>query len=343
MAGDDRGQTPPRVAIVSTSINRNPTAYAQWALQGDLIVAGDVNSPDELNDYVTEIGGEYLTPDEQKFFSFSAAIPWSSIQRRNVAVMVAYARQYDYIATVDDDNYPTPDWVSQHIGNVRGDVSPTTMLVRGDRGWTNPGRFVHPITNQRGVPLGAARQHTLLGVTRSVAESVVVSQAQIIGDPDCDAVTRLVHQPRVQSAPDNIIVDVNDWTAFNSQATMWDGRWAPLIACLPHVGRYDDIFASFIAKLIMRHYGKTVYVGSPTVVQNRNVHNIISDLKNEYYGIEATPYVISALEDAYLPGEFDLAAAYHACTDALQRRNAIHPDALHFMEMWYESWRKYQW
>src|SRR5262245_49381049 len=108
------------VAIVTTSVNPRPAAYAAWAEQGHLIVAGDHNAPVELAHYVAELGGEYLTPEEQDRWSFSDAIGWSCIQRRNAAVMTAYERGFKLVATVDDDNIPTPGWVRLHAEHFRG-------------------------------------------------------------------------------------------------------------------------------------------------------------------------------------------------------------------------------
>jgi hypothetical protein len=342
VADGDR-EAAPRVAIVSTSVNATPSAYAEWAQQGDLIVAGDRNSPLILADYVKDLGGEYLTPGEQEFWAFSDSVGWNTIQRRNAAVMVAYARQYDYVVTTDDDNHPTEDWVKRHVGHLQGKLPSDTVVVHGDRDWIDPGMFVNPTHHWRGTPYGVVRYHTVLGLTPQYKDSVVVSTAQVLGDPDCDAVTRLVNSPRVESVQYNAIADRDSWMAFNSQATVWDGRWSPLIACIPHVGRYDDIIASFVAKRVMMAHEKTVYVGSPAVVQSRNEHDLIGDLRNEYYGMQATPYVVDALRRTPVGYYGDVVDGYSACVDALEHNNALNPDALKFMHQWASTWRTYQW
>ena len=48
----------------------------------------------------------------------------------------------------------------------------------------------------------------------------------------------------------------------------------------PHIGRMDDIWASFY--VTSKKY-KVVY-NEPTVYQQRNVHNLIKDFKDEYIG-----------------------------------------------------------
>jgi hypothetical protein len=339
VAGEHREEHA-RVAIVSTTINPAPASYREWAKQGDLIVAGDVNTPVATANFIEDIGGEYLSVGDQEKWEFSDSIGWSSIQRRNAAIMTAYSRRYDYIVTVDDDNWPTDAWVNAHIAHILGDLPENTVKVQGDGDWVDPGMFVSPSHHMRGTPYGVVRNHNIFEVTATDVESIVVSTAQVLGDPDCDAVTRLVKNPKVFDVLHNIIVDRNSWAAFNSQATVWEGSWAPLMAVLPHVGRYDDIIASFIAKSIMRSMQKTIYVGEPCVRQYRNAHDIVGDLRNEYYGMKMTPYIIKALDTESFSPETSLTDAYGACIDAIAWYDALHPAALNFMRMWLQAWRE---
>lgn len=325
-------------------MNERPEAYALWARQGDLIVAGDHNSPSELGDYVHELDGTYLTPEEQDDWPFSAFIGWNCIQRRNAAVMTAYERGYRYVATVDDDNAPTSTWVSNHVAHLQGYLPHDTAYASGDRGWVDIGAFNSPPIRQRGTPFGAVYRHStaplpwrpkLFGGTEQ-AYSVVVSTAQVIGDPDCDAVMRITEDPQVKFAARNVVVDVRQYAAFNSQATMWDGEWAPLIACLPGVGRYDDIFASFIAKRIMREREATFFAGWPEVTQERNVHDALEDLCAELYGMQNTARFVSCLDATILDPAAPLDVMYQDCVDALE--HFLPPQTVSFMNTWRKTW-----
>ena len=324
------------VAIVSTSVNPQPHAYELWATQGDLIIAGDVNSPPELEQYVKELGGRYLTPDDQEHWEFSDHIGWRSIQRRNAAVMEAYSLGYDYVATVDDDNIPTDDWVAQHIKHVNNDLPHDVYYVEGENNWVNIGEMVYPPTNQRGTPFGVANFQALS--TPSKMPRVVVSTAQVLGDPDCDAITRITSLPNVTSVIDNVVVSAHQYAAFNSQATLWRGEWSPLIACLPHVGRYDDIFASFIAKRIMRAHWSSFYAGEPCVVQNRNKHDPTRDLKEELFGMWWTPSVVRALDTLSINPSYAMWSAYRGIT--MQLMNILPAATVDFMRAWANEWQK---
>jgi hypothetical protein len=331
------------VAIVSTSVNHSPEAYEQWAKQGHLIVAGDHNSPPELQEYVKHVGGEYLTPEMQETWLFSSVLGWNCIQRRNAAVMTAYARGFRYVATVDDDNLPiNVDWVAQHVAHLEGHVPADTLRISGNIGWVNTGHFAHPSFRQRGTPYGAVHYH---GVHDVDDTKLVVSTAHVLGDPDCDAVSRIAYSPHVDGVEANVIVAVSDYAAFNSQATLWNGEWAPLMAVLPGVGRYDDIFASYIAKRIMRARGVTFYAGTPCVFQSRNEHDAASDLRNEIFGMDHTPHVIECLEgitDASIGPSVSLADAYKVCTDELTSWDALPVQTLNFMYTWHKTWTSYE-
>jgi hypothetical protein len=321
------------VAIVSTSINPEPSAYKAWAAQGDLIVAGDRNSPSALEHYVNDLGGRYLTLEDQARWPFSELLGWNCIQRRNAAVMQAYEDGYDYVATVDDDNHPTEDWIAQHVAHISGDLPADVAHVSGDRDWVDIGQFNSPPTRQRGTPFGAVRAHVVI---KSPLPPVVVSTAQVLGDPDCDAVTRIVLTPTVRGVERNVVVSAFQYAAFNSQATVWKGEWSPLIACLPYVGRYDDIFASLIAKRIMRPHGVSFYAGEPAVTQIRNYHDYTTDLRQEYLGMELTPYVIRALEDIIITAFMSPVAAYRSISVALE--GILPHDTIQFMRSWYTTW-----
>jgi hypothetical protein len=328
----------PSVAIVSTSINERPEAYHAWAQQGDLIVAGDYNSPPELRAYVTDLGGTYLEPADQDHWLFSETVGWGCVQRRNAAVMVAYANQYDYVATVDDDNLPPDGWVDAHVKILCSKFPESTYLVHGDDGWVDTGQFNVPPVRQRGTPFGAVLDHTVYQ-NHTALPRCVVSAAQVLGDPDCDAVTRLVRQPKITSVKHNVVVYPDQYAAFNSQATLWDGEWAPLIACLPYVGRYDDIFASFIAKRIMMLHGVTVFAGLPCVTQDRNDHDTLEDLRNELYGMNITGRFVTTLRQWFGIEGDSLVDSYGRIVNALEP--LLHEHTVRFMREWAEEWSRH--
>lgn len=327
------------LAIVSTSINASPIVYREWANVGALIVAGDHNSPESLEHYIKDIGGTYLSPTDQAAYPFSNAIGWRNIQRRNAAIMYAYERQFQYILTVDDDNYPqqsASEFVQGHMRALQG--QPDTMYS-SPTSWLNTGMFCLPEFHQRGVPYGVIT-HIIqpTPVPPGRVARVVVSQAQVMGDPDCDAIERMLHRPDVKAVRADAVITPGTYAAFNSQATMWEGAWAPVMAVLPHIGRYDDIFASYIFHRLAREYFVALHVGTPCVVQNRNTHNLLEDLRAELWGMSRVFTFVDEINRAHISADMPLHIAY---SELIVAAAAVLPQpTIAFAEAWIKYWKE---
>ena len=100
------------------------------------------------------------------------------------------------------------------------------------------------------------------------------------GDPDIDAVCRMIYRPVCKFKKSYFPFYSNKISIFNSQNTLLTRKVIRDYFLFPHIGRMDDIWASFY--VTSKKY-KVVY-NEPTVYQQRNVHNLIKDFKDEYIG-----------------------------------------------------------
>lgn len=331
------------VAIVTTSVYDAPASFEMYAEQADqFIVAGDVNSPESLGQYTADLGGLYLTPDRQKrlFPSWSDIVGWQSIQRRNAAIMYAYLAGHDFIITVDDDNMPMSDtWVDQHMRNLTLCEDNWILKSLEPRSWVNINGDTKPATRQRGTPYGQGTEGLWIPSELSF-DNVAVSCSQVLGSPDTDAITRLVSDPEVTSAGRDFIVRPFDGTrfAFNSQATAWRREYAPLMACLPGVGRYDDILAAFVAQRILGTVQMAVHVGTPYVRQSRNPHNYAKDLSAEVFGLEWTFTWMRQLSRAMSEIPENIQDAYGLAAYYLEPY--IPSQTYEFMMAWLKDWKE---
>lgn len=331
------------LAIVSTSINREPPAYAQWSKMGELIVAGDLNTPVDLEKFLGNMGATYMSPKYQSdvFYDLSQSIGWRNIQRRNLAIMQAYTDGHEHILTVDDDNVPTGNpvrWAYQH--KMALDPNHYIETTIGSKsGYLNPGVFCIPRFHGRGVPYGIDTDTPLVKVTHpSNPVKVVVSQAQVVGDPDCDAVERIVNKPDVTAIQADVIITPGTYCAFNSQATMWTREWAPVMAVLPGLGRYDDIFASFIFARLGREYGVAVHIGTPPVKQDRNEHDLHADLRAELWGMRNVFEFTRRLDEAHISRDMPIWQAY---SELIEATVAVLPSStIRFAAEWVRLWRE---
>lgn len=331
-------------AVVTTTINPAPRAYEEYAKQADLIIAADINTPPELNDFTRKIGATALVTAYQEVENplWSSIVGWKTIQRRNAAIMHAFRLGYDIIITVDDDNFPGTDFVAMHEAILTGKLKThqrAIPLCRDER-WVNVGELSRPETWQRGTPYGVDAR-LRLKVELGDAPDFAVSQSLVLGSPDTDAITRLTTgDPVITDFVGNTFIrpGPNVHFAFNSQATGWIRDFAPLMAVLPDVGRFDDIIGSFIAQRILSEFGYAIHFGKPLVTQERNPHDYLKDLADEVWGIKNTFRVVEALDAADLDDYDDPCSMYDRLSYVLQ--GILPHKTVAFMRGWARTWKE---
>jgi hypothetical protein len=312
-----------KFALISTTINV-PHILKEWRATLDdvsegniIIVTGDLKSPHEqIEAFMSDLPGQhvaniYLRPEEQGNWASSDVISWNCIQRRNIALLEAMRLKPDYIITVDDDNAPDG---REHMEQIRqyfeGGIYPSDILVTSEDGWWNPCSQLEPQTTHRGYPLNRRHTWDTQGIhyqdgTKVADIKIGVHASFWSGEPDIDAIERMVNAPIIEADQQlgfSAALDIGTWAPFNSQATTFRAQLAPLMMVWPGCGRYDDIWASYLARKVMDHFGFHVVYGHPFVHQDRNPHNLMTDLYAELYGMEHTPALVEALRQIDLDG-----------------------------------------
>ena len=287
--------------IATTTINPPTQAIGKFQRmeEWDIVVAGDLKTPKE---YRLD-RGVYLTPKDQEAISeeLSEAVGWNCIQRRNFAVIKAYEMGADIIALVDDDNIPYESWGDNiYIGRPVEVAEYRTEAPAFDPvGATNESHLWH-----RGFPLQLlpTRDYSTKATKRIVPD---VQAMFWNGDPDIDAICRMEHAPECRFDEACFPMAANRIGPFNSQNTFISRCIVKDYFLFPHIGRMDDIWASFYVQA----KGARVVYDRPTVYQDRNVHDLVKDMKQEYLGYENNLNLIRALYDNpdaifdYLPEE----------------------------------------
>lgn len=264
--------------IVSTTIN--PPTKAIEAFQAmpdwDLVVIGDKKTP---SDYRLK-RGVYVTPEEQEKYdpALSEAIGWNSIQRRNFGFLWAKDMHADIVAVVDDDNIPLPGWGQNLLvgKEVEVDYYETDLPAFDPIGATNHGHLWH-----RGYPLQLLPKRDYSKKTRQKVR-VDVQADFWDGDPDIDAVCRIIYAPECKFDADRFPLAANKIAPFDSQNTFFKGAVLKDYFLFPHVGRMDDIWGGYY----FQAKGYQVVFNKPSVYQARNVHDLIRDMRQEYLGYE---------------------------------------------------------
>jgi len=264
--------------IVTTTINPPTEAIEKFQALTDweLVVIGDKKTP---KDYHLE-RGTYITPEMQEKYDkeLSDAIGWNCIQRRSFGLLWAHDMRAEVVAVVDDDNIPYDDWGKDlMIGkDVEVNYYQTDLPAFDPVGATNEKILWH-----RGYPLQLVSKRDYSQKEKKVLRPDI--QADFWnGDPDIDAICRMEHAPECKFDSSLFPIASNKMSPFNSQNTFISGSLLKYYFLFPHIGRMDDIWASYYVQA----KGHKVVYGKPSVYQARNEHDLVKDMKQEYLGYE---------------------------------------------------------
>lgn len=286
--------------IVTTTINPPTKAIERFQAMPDwdLVVIGDKKTPTDYR--LTR--GIYVTPEQQEQYdpALSEAIGWNCIQRRNFGLLWAFDMGANVVAVVDDDNIPLPGWGEDLLVGRDIDVNwyETDLPAFDPVGATNHKQIWH-----RGYPLQLLPRRDYTKQSRRTLK--VDIQADFWnGDPDIDAVCRMEHAPECRFDDSYFPLAANRPAPFNSQNTFLSGACLRDYFLYPHIGRMDDIWAAYY----LQAKGYSVVFNKASVYQERNPHDLVRDMRQEYIGYENNLNLVSDLArdvrsiSAYLPG-----------------------------------------
>jgi hypothetical protein len=340
-----------KTAIVTTTIH-DPAHLDKWVEQlnpGDaVVIAGDTKSPDSdiikrMVSYTTKYDVDTAYLRGNTGYMCEAAIGWNTIQRRNLAILEAMKAKPDVIFTVDDDNFPLVPYHMSSIGRILTegfDAIAHISMIHTHTGWYNPGIHLVPPVVHRGFPLTQRRATHSVSLTEPVDHTtkIGVHASLWLGDPDIDAIERINSDPTVRSGDGRtFVLGTDTWSPFNSQATAFRGDLAPLMAVPPGLGRYDDIWGSYIARYVMNSLDYHVAYGEPYVMQDRNPHNLVRDLRMEMHGYEHTEDFINVLHKVKLDKNLNVLGRLRQVYEELTQYDFIEAQTAEFMETWIDD------
>jgi hypothetical protein len=290
--------------IITTTINHPTIAtlkFCKIAKEKDwiFVIVGDTKTPHDEYKALENNNVIYLTPEEQEklYPELSETIGWKSIQRRNIGFVYAYHNDADIIATVDDDNIPYDNW---------GDNVCVGQEIEVDLYENISSRYFDPIspTNyndlwHRGYPIEDLNFKNDIEYRGKTKRKVLVQADFWDGDPDIDAICRLSKKPIVKFDKFEPFCS-NQLAPFNSQNTFLAREVIPFYSVLPHTGRMDDIWGSYI---LQKYFPKSVIYNQATVYQDRNIQDLVTNLENEVIGYRNTYKLLNDLENyiSFLP------------------------------------------
>ena len=281
--------------IVTTTIFEPSIALRKFAcIPGwTLLVVGDKKTPHDSYRSMANI--IYLDPDYQEthYKKLSDLIGWNCIQRRNIGYIDAYRRGATIIASIDDDNIPKDGWGEELFLEKEGTYRMFTPTNPSTPVWDPLSATSYKHLWHRGFPLDLIQQKNELTVS-TVTRAHTIQADFWDGDPDVDAIERLVFAPTCTFQDSEFPFCGSVSSPFNSQNTFFTREAIKDYFLFPHVGRMDDIWGSYYAQA----KGHKVLYNKATVIQERNVHNYLVDFSKEVDGYLNNAKLIAALRSS---------------------------------------------
>ncbi|MDX1748084.1 MAG: hypothetical protein R3324_19295, partial [Halobacteriales archaeon] len=268
-------------AIVITSIHGVTGAvekfldFDEW----DVVLVGDRKTPDVDHDAFDNL--TYLSiEDQQSLPGDLHELPYDHYCRKNLGYQYAIQQGAEVIADTDDDNIPKTDW------DVWLSEATTERAVSGPTFTNVYEYFTDDFVWPRGLPLDEITTASPDPIERTTAgfDEVGVVQGLADVEPDVDAVFRLVFGDRVEfDDRPPVVLEEGTYSPFNSQNTLWPVETLYPYLYLPSTVtfRFTDILRGYVAQRGLWAAGKRLGFTGPSVVQDRNVHDLMADFESE--------------------------------------------------------------
>ncbi len=244
----------------------------------NFIVIGDKKSPKNFK----LVYGDYFDVKKQGKLDFNIIkkCPYHSYSRKNIGYLKAIKLKSTFIIETDDDN----EIKENFFKNITLHHSAKNILTNG---WINIYNAFLKNKNikiwPRGLPFENISKDFVISKNK-VKKYFYVQQGICNGDPDVDAIFRLISKKKNFIFKKNLKFSINPRTyvPINSQNTLWYYKAFPLLYLPSYCSmRATDIWRGLIAKIILANDRKNILFKSSDVFQKRNVHNLVSDLKDE--------------------------------------------------------------
>lgn len=270
----------------------------------------------------------FLDVDAQlrSVWSIVPVLPFNHYTRKNIGYLEAMALKVPLIADSDDDNAPLDGW-GQLPESATMECVSSPDVVNIYRLFTE--QPVWP----RGLPLDLIRDRTPIEIDEREL-SIAVWQGLAAGDPDVDAIYRLVSDRDPEFVQRSHVALAPGVVApMNSQNTIWHPEAFPYLYLPFSVSfRFTDILRGYVAQFGLHAMGRTVAFTSPTVFQERNEHDLLRDLADEVPVYTQISEALETMAAASLTGEpsHDLALLY----SELERIGVVTADECRGVDAW---------
>lgn len=277
-----------KIFPVLTTINPPDERVSDWRqiTQNHTIVIGDKKTPDSWKnpscDYYS------LSAQLNSEFTMVSHLPENHYTRKNLGYLYAIKKGANAIIDTDDDNFPNLlEWNNLLKSNFEVNEHSPSEKISFKNIYSYYSESDIPFW-PRGFPIKLINVEEsnikLSDIKTNNSIDVGLWQCMVDGDPDIDAIHRLIFKKTPQFINKSaIIMGYNNFCAFNSQNTIWlDSDLFPLLYLPSTVSfRFTDILRGYVAQAVINTSAKNWGFYKATSYQDRNDHNIMNDFRSE--------------------------------------------------------------
>ncbi len=300
--------------IIITTIHGVTDAVKAWAAFDDwhVVLVGDRKTPLMVRHPHPNVTYLSMAAQVDLGFQCEPLLPLDHYARKNIGYLFAMREGATRIVDTDDDNTPYVAWPI----SVPSQSEVFAQLVTGAKFFNAYSWFTDEFVWPRGFPLTEIADPSAVNYSRGDTKNVAIFQGLADGDPDVDAIWRLLF-PRSFSFHwrQPIVLGMGVYCPFNSQNTLFEKEALPLLYLPISVTfRFTDILRGYIAQRTLWAMGKRLAFCSASVFQDRNEHDLMEDFKDEIPCYTQVEDVVGILDSTPLTGEslLDLTTLYRA-------------------------------
>lgn len=316
--------------INSPNINIKKLCMLSKKNNFDLVIIGDLKTPRKFK---LSHGTYFDIKKQSKLnFDFVKKCPFNTYARKNIGYLAAFNNDSKIIIETDDDNYPKNNFfnflkLEHSVKEIR------------ENDWVNVYSKFTNIKNDiwpRGLPLDKIEKNPSFKI-KKVKKKFFLKQGVCEGNPDVDAIYRIINRNINIKFKNNLKFSLGKaFSPINSQNTIWSKEIFPLLYLpVTCTMRATDIWRGIIALNIIQKNNLTALFFGTTMFQNRNIHNLSKDLKDEiplYKDVNKAYKILKSLnfkkgKDNYL---LNLLKSYQA----LIKNNIFDKKELYFLNSW---------
>ncbi|KAK3595731.1 hypothetical protein CHS0354_025355 [Potamilus streckersoni] len=346
---DDNKTNCEKWAVVTTIFK--PSESVRYIIKNPnwcMVVVADIQTQSKES-YIAELGykGEnviFLEPDDHAklYPAISNALPWKHFGRKNIGYIYAIHHGAEYIWDFDDDNIGIID-----LEMLRANTNPWYLTPCSELSTPLINPYPYFGVNEtyswpRGFPLEEIRNPAVTPELCQTNVSLTIGVIQSLANkqPDVDAIYRFTRDnpfnfKAILESHLPLIIPKGVFTPFNAQATLW-AKPAFIYLLLPISvdGRVTDIWRSYIAAYFFHKHDIKLIFTPPYVLQDRNPHNLLKDLRAENDLYMRSNVLINLLSELSNTHRF---LSLQQLYEELYKRGYIESEDLKFIRAWIKT------